>query len=235
MVREQKPKNVKKISQKILQKSASAVMAFSLVATSMPAIFSTDYVAKVSAQTASVPANQQITGFNFTVNPNPDQYVAYVNPTSGAVPAELSVVMNITIAEQYQDGGVIKINLPEAPTGDQWTEKYGAFFNYTSYESAIVKEVDSTTEPGKLLIKLKSKAEGLAAGFYPVTVKFAFNQQYANKVPADTVLYKIQPVVYVNDNVAITSQVVDVVAKNSVLNKNLSMVKKNPEATEWTG
>lgn len=223
------------MKKKVLQKSASVAMAFTLMATSMPAIFSTDYVAKVSAQTASVPANQQITGLTFTVTPNPDSYIAYVNPTSGAIPAEVSVVMNATIAEQYEGNGVIKLALPQAPTGAQWTENHGAFFNYASYESTIVKEVDTTTEPGKILIKLKNKAEGMTAGFHPITVKFAFNQQYANKIPVDTVLYNIQPIAYIGDAVAVSPQAVNIVAKNTVLDKNLRVVKKTPEATEWTG
>lgn len=61
----------KKIA-KILQKSASAMMAFTILATSMPVGFSTNYVATVAAQSASTTnnttASQKIAGLSVSTS-----------------------------------------------------------------------------------------------------------------------------------------------------------------------
>lgn len=207
----------KKIA-KILQKSASAMMAFAILTTSTPAIFSTEYVAKVSAQTAETqsPANKQITGLS--VSATPTDYQAFVNPLTGSVPPELNVVLGVTLSESYNDNGVIKLPAPKTPSGDNWTEVYGAFFNLVPETSGIIKEIDTTTEAGMIIIKLKSKAEGATPGLHSLPIKFTFNDQYRSKVPAETVVYNIAPTAYVGGNMARVGNVVEVKAKNPVLN-----------------
>lgn len=214
-----------KMSQ-FLQKSASAMMAFTLLSTSMPVGFSTEYIAKVSAQTAATNANQEIAGLTFTATP--EKYQAFTNTQTGAQPSELSVNLSVTVSESYQDNGVIKLDLPQTPTGANWTEVYGPIFSLSSTQGDVVREFDTTTEAGKLLIKLKSKAEGVTAGVHPIVLKFAFNNQYDKKVPRDTVMYTIQPKAYINGTEAVVAQAKNIVSANALLNTKVTASYQNP-------
>lgn len=77
----------------------------------------------------------------------------------------MTVAIGVVLSENYQEGGLIKLPLPVVPTDSAFAEVDGAFFYLDNpQEHSIVKEFDTTSEPGFLKIFLKSKDD---QGFAP--------------------------------------------------------------------
>ncbi len=185
----------------LLKKFTASTLAFAVVASALPVGFSTSYVQTVAAQASTsttTVAADQITGL--TVSASPTSF-----KTWGDIASEVTVILGVAISDTYTSGGIIKLPLPTPPTGSNWVDPAvpEAFFSLVNPDAHnLVSSYDTTTEPGTLIIRLKSKAEAGINGsvLASIPLKFQFNEKYLGKVPNGTVLYTAAPRVYMNEN-----------------------------------
>ncbi len=185
----------------LLKKFTASTLAFAVVASALPVGFSTSYVQTVAGQASTsttTVAADQITGL--TVSASPTSF-----KTWGDIASEVTVILGVAISDTYTSGGIIKLPLPTPPTGSNWVDPAvpEAFFSLVNPDAHnLVSSYDTTTEPGTLIIRLKSKAEAGINGsvLASIPLKFQFNEKYLGKVPNGTVLYTAAPRVYMNEN-----------------------------------